>query len=387
MSRTTKQLCRSLTRLSLCALALLCVCLSASAQSGDLSAPTPVIGGEIGGRIAALDVGDARLTRHFYTFGARPGDLELTVETNNLEGDIDLFTAAGMRPLAKVTLYAGLNSTVSRTVFFRRDETIILRVQARASGDADGTYRIRLGGTFAPSTAPVPLENESASGAPVVKSPDRNTRRVNSIGARIEEPKSEVATEPVAPAPAETAPPTTAATTTPATKGRTTPTRRETARRGTTRRGAAQPSPAAGGEKTGPVKSEPTDASASMEPARTEPTHTNTRTNRARTRGARTPRAGTTGAAKSSTTNSAPSSNESAASPSAEPASPGATALGLEAPGSRLVLELRSGDRIVREMSEVRRVAVEGRLIVIVLKNGRVERQPLANVTRMTIEP
>jgi hypothetical protein len=383
MSRNTKQLCQAVTRLSLCALALLCACLGASAQSGDLSAPTPVINGEIGGRITALDLGDSRLTRHFYTFGARPGDLELTVETNNLEGDIDLFTAVSMRPLAKVTLYAGLNSTVSRTIFFRRDETIILRVQARASGDADGTYRIRLGGTFAPSTAPVPAETESASAASGVKPPDRNTRRVNSIGARIEEPKSEVATEPVAPAPAETAPPTTAATTTPATKGRTTTTRRESARRGTTRRGATQPPPAAGGEKTEPVKSEPADASASTEPARTEPT----RTNRSRTRGARTPRAGATGAAKSSTTNPAPSSTESAAPSSVEPASPGATALGLEAPGSRLVLELRGGERIVREMSEVRRVAIEGRLIVIVLKNGRIERQPLANVTRMTIEP
>ncbi|MDT7602707.1 MAG: hypothetical protein QOF61_704, partial [Acidobacteriota bacterium] len=72
---------------------------------------------------------------------------------------------------------------------------------------------------------------------------------------------------------------------------------------------------------------------------------------------------------------------------SAEPASPATTALGLEAPGSRLVLELRGGERIVREMSEVRRVAIEGRLIVIVLKNGRIERQPLANVSRMTIEP
>jgi hypothetical protein len=51
------------------------------------------------------------------------------------------------------------------------------------------------------------------------------------------------------------------------------------------------------------------------------------------------------------------------------------------------VLELRGGERIVREMSEVRRVAIEGRLIVIVLKNGRIERQPLANVSRMTIEP
>jgi hypothetical protein len=63
------------------------------------------------------------------------------------------------------------------------------------------------------------------------------------------------------------------------------------------------------------------------------------------------------------------------------------TALGLEAPGSRLVLELRDGTTVVREMSEVRRVAIEGRLVVVVLKSGRIERQPLSNIQRMTIEP
>jgi hypothetical protein len=38
-------------------------------------------------------------------------------------------------------------------------------------------------------------------------------------------------------------------------------------------------------------------------------------------------------------------------------------------------------------MSEVRRVAVERGLIVVTLRSGRVERQPLSNVTRMSIEP
>jgi hypothetical protein len=292
-----------------------------------------------------------------------------------------------MRPLAKVTLYAGLNSNVSRTVFFRRDETIILRVQARASGDADGTYRIRLGGTFAPSTAPVPAETESASANTREKPTDRNTRRVNSVGARIEEPRSEVAPEP-APSPAETAstsepaPTKSVAKKTPVTKGRT------TARRGAPPRGAAQPPATGEGAKAESDKSESSEPGASSETARTEPARTNTGTNRARTRGARTSRAGTTGAANRSAATTTPSSSsEPAAPPSAEPASPGATAMGLEAPGSRLVLELRGGERVVREMSEVRRVAIEGRLIVIVLKNGRIERQPLANVTRMTIEP
>ena len=69
----------------------------------------------------------------------------------------------------------------------------------------------------------------------------------------------------------------------------------------------------------------------------------------------------------------------------AEAAAPAPT--GLELPGTRLVLELREGGRVEREMSEVRRVTVERGLIVIWLKSGRIERQPLANVLRMSIEP
>ncbi|MFL6229588.1 MAG: hypothetical protein ACJ741_12500 [Pyrinomonadaceae bacterium] len=387
MSRTTTQLCRAATRVALCAFVAFIACRAASAQSGDLSAPTPVIGGEIAGRITALDIGDARLTSHFYTFGARPGDLELTVESNNLEGDIDLFAAGNMRPLSQVTLYAGLNSTVTRTVFFRRDETVILRVQARTPGDADGTYRIRLGGTFAPSTAPMPVE--SAGNAPVASDAARektargNTRRVNSIGARIEEPKPEATPVPVAPSPSET---TSATAPTAAnssnTKGATT--RRPTTRRGTTRRGTTQPSAAS----TESAKAEPS-TSASAEPsAKTENTPTESAPTKAgtnRARGSRTPRAKASN--KPATTNTASPSTEAAAPASAEPASPGATALGLESPGSRLILEMRGGERIVREMSEVRRVSVEGRFVVIFLKNGRVERQQLADVARMSIEP
>jgi hypothetical protein len=38
-------------------------------------------------------------------------------------------------------------------------------------------------------------------------------------------------------------------------------------------------------------------------------------------------------------------------------------------------------------MATVRRVVVEGGMIVIVLKTGRIERIPLASVNRMAIEP
>ncbi|MCA1613047.1 MAG: hypothetical protein LC800_02600 [Acidobacteria bacterium] len=51
------------------------------------------------------------------------------------------------------------------------------------------------------------------------------------------------------------------------------------------------------------------------------------------------------------------------------------------------MLELREGGQFVREMSEVRRVTVERGFVVVLLKTGRTERQPLANVLRMSIEP
>jgi len=38
-------------------------------------------------------------------------------------------------------------------------------------------------------------------------------------------------------------------------------------------------------------------------------------------------------------------------------------------------------------MSTVRRVVIEGSVILVVLKNGRIERIPMSLVTRMAIEP
>ncbi|MCA1817046.1 MAG: hypothetical protein LC746_11680 [Acidobacteria bacterium] len=392
MRITTRQLRVGVRRCFALAVSLSALALVCAAQSASPEAPTPVTSGEIAGRIAPLDVGDPRLTRHFYTFGARQGDLELTVEADNLEGDIDLFSSVAMRPLAKVTLYAGIGSTVTRTVFFRREETVILRVQARSPNDADGTYRIRLGGTFVASTAPAPAEPP----APEVKTATRGAYRVNSIGARIEEPKPEVAAAPQpSPEPTETtntpAPVTTrpAPTRTPA-RGRAN-TRRSTARTGATQQNAPQPSTS--GEANNSPSATPANTPAGGESARgTTARGTASR----RTSPTRVPRAGTSSrtagtSSSASRTDAAPSNSEPAtpatSNEAGAPAAAGAPALGLEAPGSRIVIELRDGTRVVREMSEVRRFAIEGRLVVITLKNGRVERQPLSNVQRMSIEP
>src|ERR1700750_984485 len=79
---------------------------SVSAQSIDPNAPSPVRSNSITGRIAARDLGDARLTDHYYAITGTPGDLLITVNSSNLNGDIDVFTAGTLRPLLKLTIYA-----------------------------------------------------------------------------------------------------------------------------------------------------------------------------------------------------------------------------------------------------------------------------------------
>ena len=55
--------------------------------------------------------------------------------------------------------------------------------------------------------------------------------------------------------------------------------------------------------------------------------------------------------------------------------------------GPRLIIETRDGMRVERYMSNVRRVTVERGQIIVVMRDGKVERQPMTNVLRMAIEP
>jgi hypothetical protein len=55
--------------------------------------------------------------------------------------------------------------------------------------------------------------------------------------------------------------------------------------------------------------------------------------------------------------------------------------------GPRLIIETKDGLRVERYMTNVRRVTVENGQIVVVLKTGRIERQPLTNILKMSIEP
>src|ERR687895_2436482 len=88
----------------------------AFAQSLDVGAPTPIRSNQVNAKIAARDLGDSRLTDHYYAFTGTPGDLLITVHSKNLNGDIDVFTAGSLRPLLKLTLYAESSAPVTKGI-------------------------------------------------------------------------------------------------------------------------------------------------------------------------------------------------------------------------------------------------------------------------------
>src|SRR5215212_6905385 len=194
----------------LCGILLLAAAaLSAGAQSTDIGFPSPVRADEVSGTITARDLGDPRLTRYFYSFTGTPGDLVITVEGRNLEGDVDVFTTGALRPLAKISLYAGSSSSGgSQTIYLRTRQSLILRVEARTPNDAEGSFRVKFGGAFEPLGAEVP---DPEPVVPTVTSESKG-RRVTATGARIEEP-APPATETATTEPATRAPEPSAATT------------------------------------------------------------------------------------------------------------------------------------------------------------------------------
>jgi hypothetical protein len=316
----------------LCAAALLLLAVAApvAAQSTDQEAPTPIGSNEIGGQITARDVGDARLTRYFYAFTGTPGDLVVTVESKNLNGDVDIFVAGSLRPVAKISMYAGeLSASTSKSVYLRQRESLILRVEARTPNDDPGSYRIRFGGAF----EPLPV---SATAEPQIETPtvtartDRNTKRVTSTGARINEPVPETPT------------------TEPATREPEQPVATSTPEPSATPNEPAEPSTAM------------TETANPTPPRTARSTRRGTRRGRGRPAPQRTARTPTT------------------TQPETAPAQPET--------GPRLIIETRDGMRVERFMSTVRRVTVENGQIVVITKDGKIERQPMTNVIRMAIE-
>ena len=343
-----------------------------SAQSTDQSLPTPVLGSDVNGKIAALDVGDPRATRHFYAFAGSPGDLIITVDSKNLDGDIDVFTAITFRPLMKTTVYATSQSpAVAKGIYLRAHQLLILRVEARTPNDDPGTYHIHFGGTFEPFSGGIPVaENTESADTSTTKS---SGNRLSSVGATLPRPPAEITeTAEAKPSPSPEKPAEKASDTTESTKPEAEKSKPTTARTTTTRppRRSTRPTnsrrPPA--RKTEPARKSESDTAATeskTQPAQTEPD-----------------------AAKveKSTAEKSSSIEKSVESTTpAEKAKP--QDITSQLPGTRLIIEEKDGTRIERPMSTVRRVVIEGATIVVLLKNGKTERIAMANVARMAIEP
>ncbi|HKO44384.1 MAG TPA: hypothetical protein VJU84_13995 [Pyrinomonadaceae bacterium] len=328
--------------------------IGARAQSTDINTPWPVTSSETTGRIDPRDLGDARFTDHYYAFTGTPGDLLVTVEGKNLNGDVDVFAVSGLRPLLKFSLYAETETPIAKSIFLRRREDLIVRVQARTPNDDPGTYLLRFGGAFEPITSG-PLFDaaeamRSQTGTQDPASTPGTGRRVSSVGARIDEPPAEVAVAPTPePAPAESpevAPAETATATPEVTKPAPTRTprgRRQPGRRTPTRPPATakQPEP----PETQPETEVTTEAEAKPSPAPR--------------RGGSRPR----------------------------PTAPPATQEPEVESGPRLLIETNDGTLIDRYMSSVRRVTIENGRVLVVGKDGKIDRIPLANIVRMVIAP
>ena len=158
--------------------------LTAAAQSTNQSFPTAVTSNEINGTIKARDIGDARLTSYFYTFNANQGDMFINVVTKNLDGDIDIFTAEGLRPLTKIRVYSdNPDGETGRVVYLRQPQKLILRVEGRTPTDDPATFRIKFAGSFQAVAATAETEE---SKQPEVTSRQETDVRVNSVGTIIE---------------------------------------------------------------------------------------------------------------------------------------------------------------------------------------------------------
>ncbi len=357
----------------LLAAALLLLALSAAAparaQSADVNFPTPVFSTEVTGRIPVRDVGDARRTRHFYTFRGTEGDVAVTLEASELIGDVDVYTANTLRPLIKFTLF-GDATRATKSFYVRSEETLVLRVEARANGDTEGTYRLTFGGSFAPAPASLADVQEPKTPTLAERPRDRNTRRVTSTGARIEEPAP-------TPTPAEEAR---------ASEPEPTPTPTPAARSNTTRRGArsSRNTGRARGATPAPTPKPPTSETAETKPSETPTSDTPTDAEKPASTPARpAPRRRNTRGSRGRTSSESTSSNRPApdARPSnnAEPEPAAAT--------GRLVIITLDGQIIERPMNTVRSVAVENGQLVVTTLDGKTIRKQMSNVLRMSIEP
>ena len=134
--------------------------------------------------IQARDLGDSRLTSYFYAFEGAQGDVFVNVVTKNYSGDIDIFTADTVQPVAKIVVYADSpQGETGRVFYLRRPTRLLLRIQGRTPNDEPATFRIKFAGSF---VALAPGEKDEAPTVDRAERDERAGSRVNSVGTIIE---------------------------------------------------------------------------------------------------------------------------------------------------------------------------------------------------------
>jgi hypothetical protein len=292
------------------------------------------------------------------------------VKSQNLNGDLDVFTVGTLRPLLKLTLYAESSAAVTKGIYLRKREDLILRIEARSPNDDEGKYQLFFGGSFEPIAGGSDIaDNEATPTEPLTSTGNGKTKRVSSVGARLPEPEppvTEAAEAPTSiPAAIPTATPAESPLGAPPEKieeapkiAATTPprTRRPAGRRTIT--------PA-------PVKPTPVETPAVEETAKTEESGEATEPAKPKTGTRATARRGSTTASRTSKPEPA------TVAPAPEPADPEI--------GPRLIIETSDGTLINRSMSTIRRVIVENGQVVVTGKDGKIDRIQLASIVRMSI--
>jgi hypothetical protein len=153
------------------------------AQSSDQAYPTAITENQISGVIKARDIGDPRVTTHYYTFNGRQGDLFINIVTKNLSGSVDVFDTDGMKPLTNIIVYADVaQSETGRVIYLRKPGKLILRVQGRTPNDDAAEYQIKFAGGFEAATPtgdepPIPKVSDAGE--------NNSGVRVNSVGTIV----------------------------------------------------------------------------------------------------------------------------------------------------------------------------------------------------------
>lgn len=154
------------------------------AQSTDPQFPTPITSNEINGTIKARDLGDPRLTTHFYVFNGGRGDVFINVITRNFDGDIDIFAADTLRPLTKIVVYSDTSDReTGRVIYLRQPQRLIMRIEGRTPNDEPATYQIKFAGSFQPLTE---IAEAKEPKLPEVKADENSNVRVNQVGTIVQ---------------------------------------------------------------------------------------------------------------------------------------------------------------------------------------------------------